>query len=255
VYTQIRSFKGPDTSTIIITLLLITLYLSLNMTTPGNTSLNTSAETPQRTDTPFRASRRTTGLNDTLHTQYIDIPDEDTSLYANTTRCISGLVGTCFTPRQILIVLRLLKTLTFFFLIFTLVADMMFIFFVNLKVSHEVNTKVGGSRDTIIRIYGLVLTVIALSIELDVSSIVKHFSGVKSFIPRSFLLFFIATITASSPMHESSLGRSQSSNSNNDDAYGYDDTYSSSGRYSDQQVSQEIPSSTVVFQMVASIIL
>lgn len=194
-----------------------------------------------------KPARTPKGLNETLNTDYIDVAPEDTSMLANSTRVITSAVSACCTPRQILIVLRILKALTFAFLVFTVVADLMFIFFIEIKASEEVLTKVGGTRDTVIRVYGLGLTIIALMIELDIGFIVKNFAGLKSFITRAFLLFFVATITSSSPLHQDYKGRTA-----DDDAY---DDDGSSTQYSDQQVSQEIPSSTVIFQMVTSLIL
>jgi hypothetical protein len=214
-------------------------------------SLNTSIDSSGRRGPLAPAPRsKTKGLNETLNTEYINISPEDTSFFANATRGIAGLVGRCCTPRQILVVLRILKALTFAFLVFTIVADLMFIFFVGIRASEEVNTKVGGTRDTIVRVYGLILSVIALLIELDVTSLSKHFAGLRSFIPRALLLFFIATITGSNPLHRDSMnGR----NANDDGYYGGGDD--DGGSYSDQQVSSEIPSSTVVFQMVTSMVL
>eukprot|EP00548_Thalassiothrix_antarctica_P008238 CAMPEP_0194154566 /NCGR_PEP_ID=MMETSP0152-20130528/61193_1 /TAXON_ID=1049557 /ORGANISM="Thalassiothrix antarctica, Strain L6-D1" /LENGTH=169 /DNA_ID=CAMNT_0038860761 /DNA_START=469 /DNA_END=978 /DNA_ORIENTATION=+ len=111
----------------------------------------------------------------------------------------------------------------------------------------------------------------AIMIELDFQQGTKHFIGFKSFIPRAFLLFFIATITASSPLHQSSdMDVSNNSNSANysddkyyddkqqyDDYYNtYDDYYQNMTRtYTDKQVTNEIPSSTVIFQMVTAFTL
>lgn len=187
-----------------------------------------------------QTSQRASGLNDTLNTSYIDVPSDDVSWYGSAVRFITGLVGKLCSPRQMLVVLRILKALTFSFLALTLVADLMYIFFVKLFVSAEVNAKVGGTRDTIVRVYGLVLTGMAFIIEIDLQRWVKYFPGLKGFIPRSFLLFFIATITSAHPLHENHRGKG-----NNDD----------DGSNFDYQVSSEIPSSTVVFQMVTSLIL
>mmetsp|Transcript_1690 Transcript_1690/g.2617 ORF Transcript_1690/g.2617 Transcript_1690/m.2617 type:complete len:278 (-) Transcript_1690:89-922(-) len=222
---------------------------SLNNSIASSTAGRKEPLQQQGDDVGVAGRRKTKGLNETLNTEYIDIPPEDTSLFANTTRSIAGMVGRCCTPRQILVVLRILKALTFAFLVFTVVADLMFIYFVEIKASEEVNAKVGGTRDTIIRVYGLALTVIALLIELDVTSLSRQFLGLKSFIPRALLLFFIATITGSNPLHEDSYAGMNKGD--DDDAYGGDDAYG----YSDQQVSAEIPSSTVIFQMVTSMVL
>ena len=215
-----------------------------------NTSAESSRREPLHISNP--ASRLT--LNETLNAEYIDIPSENSSAFANITRCVAGVVGSYCTPRQVLIILRILKAVTFAFLVFTIVADLMYIFFVQLKTSEEVNAKVGGTRDFIIRIYGVVLTVFALMVELDTTS-VKNFAGLKSFIPRACLLFFVATISSSPPLHKSYQGKRDGDDDNayyDDDGSGYAGDGSS---YSDQQVSQEIPLSTVIFQMVTSLVV
>lgn len=188
--------------------------------------------------------RKQTDLNETLNTAYIDVPPEDTSVTANLTRTIAGFVGQIFTPRQMLIILRVLKALTFGFLVLTIMADLMYLVFVQSRASNEVSQKVGGTRDTIIRGYGLLLTWLALAIELDTPGWIRAFPGLKGFIPRALLLFFVATITGAHPLHE---GRGAVNNSNGDDDALVDDDI-----YHDEQVSSEIPKSTVVFQMVTS---
>lgn len=194
---------------------------------------------------PSRTPRMNKGLNETLNTNYIDVDHGDTSFLANQTRVITGCVGKMIKPRQILIILRILKALTFAFLVFTLMADLMYIFFVWFFASKAVSTKIGGNRDVIIRVYGLGLAGMAIAIEMDWANVVKLFPGVKGFIPRGFLLFFIATVTNSHPLHESHNGRNRKNNYfRHDDDYGYD-----------SQVSEEIPDSTVVFQMVTSVVL
>jgi hypothetical protein len=205
------------------------------------------------TTTTMTSSSRKKILNESLNTQYIDIPPEDNSPLATVTRTMTRLLSACVSPRQLLIVLRILKAICFSFLVFTIISDLMYIVFVQLRTSEEVNTKVGGTRDTIIRIYGIFLTILAIMIELD-SNGIKYFIGLKTFLPRAFLLFFIATISSSPPIHERYRGKRSSYSHNN--LYNYDDDYGDGhGGYSDQQVSQEIPSSTIVFQMVTSIVL
>lgn len=180
---------------------------------------------------------RTPGLK--LNTSRIDIPKEDMSLMAKLTRSIASCTGMCFTPVRMLGLLRVLKAVTFLCLVFTIAADLMYIFFVELFVSSNVNTKVGGARDAIIRTYGLGFAAVALAIELDYAAIYTYFSALKGFIPRSFLLFFIATITSAHPLHSN---RKDYSLNDDDTVY-------------DQAVSSEIPSSTVAFQMVTSFLL
>jgi hypothetical protein len=183
---------------------------------------------------------RTTSLNDRLNTNYVDIGSDDSSFLAYITRFITGVVGNFVTPRRLLVVLRVLKAITFCFLFLNVAATLMYIAFLEVLTTKEVRNLVGGKRDTIIRMYGLVLAVIAILIELDVSVVVKAFAGLRGFIPRALLLFLISAITAAHPLNESQLSQSQ------DDDVVTDDEYS---------VVMVIPNSVVVFQMVTSFIL
>lgn len=147
-------------------------------------------------------------------------------------------------------IIRTLQTFTFAVLVFTVFSDLMYLVFVSLA-SAEVNVKVGGVRDAIIRVYGLAMTVMALMIEFDVASFLKYFAGLRGYVPRSLLLFFIATITSPNPLHaEYAFNRNKDevTDDNFDDYYDGDDQV-------DQQVSAEIPGSTVRFQMVISFLL
>jgi hypothetical protein len=235
------------------------------------------AQTPTSVDRRSVHSNRTTSLNDRLNTDYIDLgPADEHSLVGQVTKTITGCVGEFVTPRQLLIVLRILKAVTFCFLILTLAADMMYIVFLEVLATREVRDIVGGRRDMIIRVYGLFLACVALAIEVDVAWVVKSFYGFKGFIARSFLLFFVSAITGAHPLHEDQLYKDRSQDqyrySNNaaanddanagddvaaanDDAAGaavYDDFY-----YDVLEESNlpEIPDSAIVFQMVTSFIL
>lgn len=189
------------------------------------------------------------GLNEKLNTEYIDVAPDDTSVSANMTRTIAGFVGKCCTPRQMLVVLRLLKAITFCFIVLTIASDLMYIFFVELIASNEVNVILGGFRDTVIRIYGLGLAVMAILIELDMANAVKNFSGFKGFVPRGLLLFFVSTITNAHPLHRQKSCSGHRFLANDDDNYDDD-------RYSSQCLSSnDIPGSAIVFQMVTSFVL
>eukprot|EP00978_Attheya_sp_CCMP212_P005723 scaffold12832_cov50-Attheya_sp.AAC.4 len=190
------------------------------------------------------------GLNEKLNTDYLDIAEDDNSWSAAMTRGIAGFVGKFCTPRQILIALRLLKAVTFCFLLLTIFADVMYIFFVELMVSDEVNENLGGHRDIVIRFYGLFMAIVAVLLELDVAIAFKYFPGLKGFVPRGFLLFFIATVTNAHPLHSNA----SDSSAQTDDAYAADDDYAAAGddRYI---IAKEIPNSSVAFQMVTSFIL
>jgi hypothetical protein len=71
------------------------------------------------------------------------------------------------------------------------------------------------TRDTIIQLYGLALCFIAIGL-IDYSKVVKRFSGLKGFIPRSFLLFFASHDQNQSPMEGQLLSSGQSQQSYND---------------------------------------
>jgi hypothetical protein len=186
---------------------------------------------------------RTTSLNDRLNTDYVNVAGDDSSINAQVTRTICGFVGTFATPRELLVILRILKAITFCFLILTVAANLMYIIFLELLATKEVKVIAGGSRDLIIRIYGLFLSVIAICIELDYVDVVKSFYGFKGFIPRALLLFFISAITGAHPLHGAEAARGD------DDAV-YDDVVDD-----DIYTTSDIPGSAVVFQMVTSFIL
>jgi len=166
-------------------------------------------------------------LKDKLNPECIDVPKSDTTFKARCIRSITGFVSKYFSPRLIIVVLRLLKAITFCFLCLTLAADIMYIFFVEIVVSAEVGVKLGGNRDTKLRLYGVILTLVALAIELDLPSASPHFTIVKGFIPRGLLLHFIAVLTSIAPL-------------SSDDV---------------DLLKGQIPQSSVVFQAVASFIL
>lgn len=194
------------------------------------------------------------GLNEELDTKYLDVAPDDDSKLSRLTRFIADEVGKVLKPRQILIVLRLLKAVTFCFLILTVCADIMYIIFVNYVAVQE---QLGGFRDTTIRLYGVALAILAILVELDVATAVKHFSGLKSFVARGLLLLLVAIIASSRPIKDASDNSSNAYTQYDDDQqqgdadgddYNYvmDDDYSSA---------QPMPNSAIAFQMVTSWIL
>ncbi|KAG7346882.1 hypothetical protein IV203_005951 [Nitzschia inconspicua] len=233
----------------------------------------------QRASTPVSVDRRslgTTSLNDKLDINYVDLGKCDDSWSARYTKFVTGFVGDYVTPRQLLVVLRVLKAVTFSFLILTLCADLMYIVFLEVLATKEVKDIVGGRRDMIIRVYGLILTVAAIAIEVDASFIVKAFYGFKGYLARGFLLFFISAITGAHPLQMDQKERNGYPAANNnqasysdDAAYAnaddavvddaaandaadavYDDLY-----YKEGSNVPDIPNSVVVFMMVTSFVL
>lgn len=175
------------------------------------------------------------GLNETLNTDHLDIPASDVSFAAMITRYIAGFVGKCFTPHQIIVFLRILKAVTFCFLVLNIFAVSMYILFVDIMASNVVKKELGGWRDLVLRLYALVLSVMAICLELDVMNVVRHYVGLKGFIPRALLLYFISIITTTIRIPDSF----------DDDAVVNDDDISI-------RIAAEIPDSAVVFQKVTS---
>lgn len=188
---------------------------------------------------------RTASLNERLNTDYVDIGEDEDRIDAQLTKRITDFVGQFVTPRQLLIVLRILKAMTFCFLILTVAADLMYIVFLEVLADREVKELAGGRRDMTIRIYGLMLAAIAICVELDYATVVKSFYGFKGFIPRSFLIYFVSAITGAHPLHAA-----VAQPAGDDDAVYVDDMVDDG--YS---TSVEIPGSAVVFQMVTSFML
>ena len=209
-------------------------------------SVGNDRREPLTDQTEATSNKSTPSLNDRLNTDHIDIDATDQTIFARIVRTISSFVASLCTPRSMLVTLRVLKAVTLSFLVLTFIADLMYIFFVEVLASSAVSAKVGGARDTIIRLYGLILCIVAFVIELGIGSWIQHFPGLKGFVPRSFLLFLIATITSAHPLHEDHRGKNNNvyDDDNDDDTMTYD-----------EQVSNEIPSSTVVFQMATSLIM
>lgn len=203
----------------------------------------------------------TTGLNDRLLAQHTDVPDDDTSCQANLVRLICRFVASILTPRQVLGIIRVLKAVTFCFLVLNIVSNLMYLIFVHIVANREVRDMAGGARDTIIRLYGIVLCLLALAVEIDVTKVVKKFSGLKGFIARSMFMFLIASITSSKPIFSKDLyvkqvqtddvyQKNYDDQANGDDAAGDDKAY-----YQAYDPTSKIPSSAVNFQMVTAFVL
>lgn len=186
-----------------------------------------------------------TKLKHRLDASHIDVKETDHSCTATIVRMTTSCVVHLFTPRQILGFLRLLKAVTFCFLILSIIADAMYIIFLEIMATGSVRRMAGGSRDLILRLYGLALAIFAIAIELDVRGVVKKLSGLKGFIARGFLLFFVAVLTGSHPSNQWEYGAAFFQG---DD----DDSYS---QYANAQIAAEIPSSAIGFQLVTSVIL
>ena len=215
---------------------------------------------------------RNASLNESLQTQYIDLDDNDDSMAAHTIRAITSCVGSICTPKQVLGLLRVLKAVTLSFLMLSIVANLMYILFVEVLSSDEVKAVAGGSRDTILRLYGLGLSILSVAVELDYTKVVKKFSGLKGFLPRAVLYYFISQITALHPlafqnqsnMYSSSNNAYSDNNNGNDngtdnenDENGAGVGYSSSQQFTSTTNVEDFsaPTSAIGFQRVTSMVL
>lgn len=228
-----------------------------------------AAFSPGDRSQPLVDSASPSTLNDRLLTQYIDVAEDDFSCQANTTRNIAKFVGRVFTPKQVLRILRVLKAATLGFIVLTIVADILYMACVEIFTPQDVQRAVGGHRDTIIRIYGLILLFVSLAIEMDYSKVVKRYSGLQAFIPRALLYFFIAVVTFPHLSIPKNLGASQEQyvanddggngddNANNDDGNNNDayEQQQYQASYSEYNVADDIPYAVVWFQRFTSFVL
>lgn len=198
-------------------------------------------------------------LNDQFITQYVDVAEDDYSCHAQMVRSMANFVGTVLLPRQVLAILRILKAMSLSFIVLTILANTMYIIFVEVFASKEVQEIAGGWRDTLIRLFGLMLSLVALAIEVDYAEVVKLYMGLKAFIPRALLYLFISLITSSHPMSNDEKNQKNNYNANgnngDDDANQYDDAYQQQDDMYYESTIPEIPSSAVAFQMVTSLVL
>lgn len=201
---------------------------------------------PTRASDAFYHSGTT--YNDKLDPQHVDVPIHDESVMGQLVRSVTSLVGGCFSPKSLIVLFRLLKAWTFCCLCFTIATEVIYLFFVELQASNDVLKKIGGSRDEVLRAYGIVLAFGAIFIELDMSIVDKHCPLMRGFIPRSILLMFIATLSGTSPIigYENYILKNYQSNNYDDDA---------SSAVASSSISKEIPGSAVAFQTGTAFLL
>lgn len=195
----------------------------------------TSSGMEYSSTTASQPLHHTSTLNHKLQVEHLDVAPDDPSCHAAVVRGTATFVSSLFTPRQVLGFLRLLKALTFCGLVLTGVADVLYVTFLHIQSSPDVRALAGGTRDVVLRGYGLVLAVLAIGIEVDAKRVVKQWPALKGFVARSGLLLLVAVSTGSQPYNYQRV-------SVNDDAayyYGY-------------QEGPQIPSAALVFQMVTS---
>ena len=165
-----------------------------------------------------------------LDTNYLAIKSDDVSTRAQLIRTVAKLISEVVTPRQLFTSLFFLAAYTVTFLTFTVIGDVTFIFHEMFDdLSEEASMKLGNVHDAKLRAFGIVFAILAILIEFDSASVTKRIAVLKSHIPRSLLLLFVATLSETNPMviYERQHGSSSSSSSKNN----YDDDYSSWNGY------------------------
>lgn len=194
-------------------------------------------------------------FNKRLDPNQLDIHDEDTSCCAVVTRSITGIVSRTLSPRQVIVVLRLLKAMTFCTLCLSIISDLMFVY-IELSISKDVGIKLGGMRDRILRVYGVAVALIAVLVELDMNIISSHLAGLKPFLVRSLVLLYVSAVSGTSPMigYERKQYRNYKygNNDDGDDQYNNGYNYNNGNQYN---IRDEVPGSAVAFQSITSFIL
>lgn len=185
--------------------------------------------------------------NEKLDPTHVDVPENDESIMGQLVRFVAALVGGCFSPQRLIVIFRLLKALTFCSLAATIVSETMYLFFVELQVSSDVLKKIGGTRDQVLRLYGIILAFFCIFIELDMTVVDKYYPFMKAFLPRSCFLFFVTTLCGTSPIigYENSLFSKYRNYDDDGAAYAEDAAL----------ISNEVPGTAVAFQATTTFFL
>jgi len=138
--------------------------------------------------------------NEKINTKYVDVSENDISIMGQLVKSVTSLVGGLFSPKRLIVVFRLLKALTFCCLCLTVTAELIYLFIVEFQVTDDVLKKIGGTRDELLRIYGIGLALSAIFIELDMTIVDIHYPYMRAFLPRSMLLMFVTAISGVTPI-------------------------------------------------------
>lgn len=210
-------------------------------------------------------------FNKKLDLKYINIPEDDTSFRAQLVRTMVTGVSYCVTPKQLISFIFILAAYTIVFLFTAIAADCTFIYYEYFyELSDEVIMKLGNAHDAKIRIFASVFGLLGIMVELDTAFIAKNVAILRSFIPRSLLLFFVATLSDSNPMvvYEWQLSQIVTTDDQDDGTDDYDPNffYRYSANYtswSEQQnqgddgiaIIDEIPAIVIQLQSISSTLL
>jgi len=206
-----------------------------------------------------------TTYNDKLNPRHVDVAEDDESIMGQLVKFITSLIGGCFSPQFLIVVFRLLKAFTFCCLCAVIISECIFVFLVEVRVSSDILKKLGGTRDQVIRVYGIFLAFVAMFIELDMSIVDKYYYFMKSFLPRSCLLFFVTFLSGVNPIigyEKSVLGNLRNYDDDDGGANYYgnnnDNNYYAGGSTQDETsalISSEVGGGAVAFQATTTFFL
>lgn len=202
-----------------------------------------------------------TTYNPKLDARHVDVAEDDETIMGQLVKFITRLVGNCFSPQLLIVVFRLLKAITFCCLCAVIVSECIFVFLVEVRVSADVLKKLGGTRDQVVRCYGIFLAFVAMFIELDMSIVDKYYYFMKSFLPRSCLLFFVTFLSGVNPIigYENHLSKLR--NYDDDDTVyyarnnNYGDDNSGSSQSDSSMIATEVSTGAVAFQSATTFFL
>lgn len=139
-----------------------------------------------------------------LNTQHVDLPGNEESVPSELIMICTSKIGRFISPRVLILIFRLLKNVTFCCLLLTIISELMYIL-IMILVDGDLLKVIGGTRDAMLRGYGILLCIFAIFIERDMELVDIHYPGMKKFIPRSCLLSFISFLTCTIPIIGSGL--------------------------------------------------
>jgi len=133
-----------------------------------------------------------TAYNEKLDSVHVDIPGNEDSVKAELVMIISSKVGSLISPKFLIVLFRIQKALTSFCLLLTIIAELVWLV-VMMIIGEDLFNIIGGRRDAVLRVFGVVLAVLSFLIEQDVM-IVDYVPIMKLFLMRFLSISFISVL-------------------------------------------------------------
>ena len=190
-------------------------------------------------DNQRKASKRRK-FNKRLSVKHLIVSEDDDSFRASLIRTMATGMSLLITPRQLISTLFILATYTIIFLVTTIMSNIIFVYFELFnELSEDVSMKLGIYHDAKLRVFGTVFALVAIMVELDTNFIGKKIAILKSFIPRSILLFLVATLSETNPMIAYEGKQTSETFSDDNSGTSYDDAYNTTNyEYNDDIYAQ-----------------